>query len=149
MEALLGAVEKQRFSLAEKDQEVDLASGWQMRFMDDLCSQNPSAPCTENRMDPNWVSPLVAQGRALWGELHRKAAEKVDPYQRREWFEKDWLNRVPNYSGCRCRDNAIQLINSMPPDYGDGFEAWAIALHNRISKILGKRQWPYPQSTES
>lgn len=144
LDALLGAVEKQRFSLAGKDLEVDLAAGWQVRFLDVLCSQNPSAPCSENRLDPLFEPPHVAIGRALWRELHLKASEKVDPYQRRDWFEKDWLNRVPDYAGCKCKSNAIQLINSMPPDYGDGFESWCEKFHQEISRRLGKKPWVRP-----
>ncbi len=144
LDVLQGMVDKHRFAVAGTDGvEVDLAVGWQNRFLDEICRQNPNAPCQPNPQADGFEPPHVAQGRALWIELHAKAEEENEPYALREWFENNWLNRVPNYVGCKCRENAVILINSMPPDYGAGFKAWAINFHNSIRRKLGQKQWPF------
>ncbi len=143
LDVLKGFVESHRFAMAGKDMEMDLSHGWDLRWLNDVCDQNPSAPSMENPQDPAFEPPHVAQGRALWKELHEKAETDFDPHELRSWFDR-WIDRVPDYAGCRCRSNAIQILNSMPPDFSkEGFKVYCVRLHNEISKRLGKKQWPY------
>lgn len=144
LSVLQDQTESHRFAVAGVNGvEVDLAYGWQDRFLDEVCRQNPTAPCGPNPVAEGYEPPHIAQGRALWSELHQKAETHTDPYVLRDWFD-GWINRAPSYHGCRCRENAIQLLNSLPPDFSpDGFKAWTIRFHNSINQKLGKKQWPY------
>jgi len=150
LDVLISQIEAHRFALAGREGiEMDLAYGWQNRLKHDLCILNPNAPSWPNPEAEGFEPPHVAQGRALWAELHQKASETTDPYQLRDWFDR-WLNRVPNYVGCRCRENAVHLLHEMPPDFSpEGFKDWAIRFHNGINRKLGKKQWPYPTEPES
>lgn len=136
LEVLQGMVEDHRWAVAGKDIKVDLAYGWEHRLMDDICAQNPLAACVDNPIAEGYEPPHAVLGRQLWGELHAKADSEL-PSQ--SWFDA-WLNKVPNYAGCRCRSNAIQLLNQMPPNFSsqEGFKAWAISFHDEVSKRLGK-----------
>lgn len=143
LDVLQGMVESHRFAMAGKDFEMDLAHGWQIRWLDDVVKQNPSAPSCENPLDPSFEPPHVAQGRALWKELHDMAETDFEPYALRDWFNR-WTDRIPNFGSCRCRDNAVQLLHQMPVDFSkEGFKAWCVTFHNEISRRIGKRQWPY------
>lgn len=133
------AIEGHRFAMAGGDIEMDLSHGWEMRFYDEICRQNPNAPCNENPQDPNFVPPHVALGRALWKELHDKAAEDSDPYALRDWFN-NWTNRIPDF-GCRCRSNALALLHEMPPPFDGAFKQWTINFHDAINVRLGKKKW--------
>lgn len=147
LDALQRAVEGHRFAVAGKDIPIDLAFNWNLRWLDEVVRQNPSAPSIDNPMDPLFEPPHIAQGRALWGELHRKADEYTDPYQLRDWFSR-WTDRIPSYNGCRCKENAVALLHEMPPDFSrEGFKDWAIRFHDAINIRLGKPKW-IPQSTE-
>ena len=133
-------IEGHRFAVAGKDIEVDLSHGWQMRFLDEICRQNPNAPCNDNPQDPNFIPPHVAQGRALWKELHDRAEQDNDPFALRDWFST-WVDRIPDYT-CRCRSNALALLNEIPPDFSrEGFKGWAIRFHDAVNVRLGKAKW--------
>lgn len=143
LDVLQGFVETHRFAMAGKDMEMDLSHGWQNRWLDEVVQQNPSAPSTPNPQAEGYESPYVAQGRALWIELHAKASEVTEPYALRDWFNI-WFDKVPDTGGCKCRSNAVQVLHSMPPDFSqEGFKGWCERFHNEISRRIGKRQWPY------
>lgn len=140
LESLQGQVDKHRFTMAGKDFEMDLSNGWQERWLNDISIQNPNAPSHPNPQSPDFDPPHVAQGRALWGELHSKASEENEPYALQAWFQR-WVDRVPDYAGCRCRSNLIQILNSMSLSYGDTFKEDCIRLHDEINRRLGKKLW--------
>lgn len=143
LDVLIGQIEKHRFAMAGRYLEMDLSFGWENRLKNDLCLQNPQAPCHDNPEAEGYVSPHIALGRALWAELHQKSENYTEPYALRDWFD-GWINRAPDINGCRCRSNAIQLLNAFPPNFSrEGFKSWTILFHNEINRRLGKRQWPY------
>ncbi len=148
LDSLIGEIEKHRFAIAGKNIEVDLASGWQQRLLNAICQQNPNAQCGPNPLGPDFEPSHVAIGRALWKELHDMAETDFDPYQLRDWFNK-WIERAPSYHGCRCRENAIQLLASMPPDFSkEGFKPWCSRFHDSVSQRLGKKPWAQRMADE-
>lgn len=142
LSVLQGLVDKHRFAVARiNGVQVDLSQGWQLRFLDECCRQNPSAPCHPNPESPDFEPPHIAQGRALWAELHAKAETYTEPYALRDWFD-GWINRAPSYHGCACRENAIQLLHQIPPDFSpEGFKPWCEKFHHAVSAKLGKKRW--------
>jgi len=146
LDVLQGQIESHRFGVAPKV-SVDLSHGWQMRFLDEICRQNPNAPCNPNPQDPLFEPPHVAIGRALWIELHRRAEEPVtDAQELKRWFETDWLNRVPQYVGCKCREHAILLLNQMQPRYDESFKQFCSDFHDAVSVRIGKKPWAQRQA---
>jgi len=75
-------------------------------------------------------SQQVARYHAHWSELHTKQ----DPTQ--QWFD-DWVKRIPRY-GCNCEQNLRPLLKESPIEFGDGFFASTVCLHNAVNRKLGK-----------
>ena len=138
LNALKSQVEKHRSAM-----NLDLSHGWWDRVLDQICSQNPNVKCQANRKAEGFEPHYATVGRALWLELHNKAKEPCEDFsQLRGWFEA-WLQRVPQFAGCRCRENFIHIMHSLPPRFDHTFGQWAIDAHNAVNKALNKPQWPY------
>lgn len=77
----------------------------------------------------------------LWRELHRRpfAADYVGGDDS-AWL-RDWSARVPCGD---CRMEWVQVIlPALPPDFASrqAYFAWTVAVHNRVNRKLGRREW--------
>lgn len=139
LNALRNIVERHR-----RGNKLDLSYDWYDRWLNELCLQNSNCRCDYNKQAEGYEQPHIILGRALWKELHDKAAlHKITPDPSiTQWFE-DWLSKVPDYTGCRCRRNFLHIIQELPVDYThNGFESWAVDAHNKVSESIGKPKWP-------
>lgn len=137
---LIGSVMRHRQAMS-----LDLADGWQARFEDDFCSQNPHLGCQDDAKPATFDTPLAITGRALWGELHAytetypATPNEQDKALARYWMA-NWRERIPRFGGCSCREDWARLEASYPPDYTNrqSLVTWARIAHDAVSRKIGK-----------
>jgi hypothetical protein len=89
---------------------------------------------------PKQAKPDLTKVRAMWAELHRRAAstDPLDADAERVWID-DFTKRVP----CgECKQHWRMLLKEVPPDLSsrDAYFAWGVTAHNAINVRLGKPQ---------
>jgi Erv1 / Alr family len=123
-----------------KAMKLPYEGDWQEQWLDLMCQQNPKCECHNNPNANGFEQPHIIEGRRLWIELHAKALahrEIPDP-NISEWFAH-WLQRVPNFGGCACRDNFRQILQKCPVRLGQQeFYDWSVEAHNLVNVELGK-----------
>lgn len=75
-------------------------------------------------------------GRILWFQLHTAGKWSSD---KQRAFLYVWLERVKFNLGCStCFKKVDWFISKWEPEYGKGFDMWAMCLHDYVNKELGK-----------
>jgi len=141
LKVLLQEVYKHLFAMGR------ITHDWEMRVLDEMCQQN-GYTCEGNPDDPDYLPPLVVEGRKLWAELHEYARSypesptEADVEAARQWFA-EWSSRAPNVSSCNCKKNFAAKVEWRPPDFSsrEAFWAWSISVHSDVSESIGKRRW--------
>jgi hypothetical protein len=84
------------------------------------------------------VAETTAWGPLLWERLHTLA--NADD----AWFMA-WRQQIP----CGpCANGFADIIEEMPPVYGDGWFAWTVAAHNAVNRTLGKPEMTVEEAWE-
>lgn len=128
--------------------KLDLGQDWYEKWLNELCLQNSKVRCEPNRLAANFIPPLVLEGRLLWSQLHGYADSltyaNFSEHNTKTWLRL-WEERLPQFSGCRCHEGYVHAISENPPNTSspEGFQEWAVKLHNAINAKLGKPLWPY------
>jgi len=144
LKVLLQQIYKHR--LAVPDQQLDVAEGWDDRLLDDICQQNPQYKC--HLVYDKETSPIVLEGRARWAELHGYAAAypdapTVEDVRAAEDWLRGWRSRVPNYAGCKCRENFSAIEARNPFRLTSRLEFWRSTSenHNLVRDKLRQPRW--------
>lgn len=75
-------------------------------------------------------------GRFLWEQLHFHFPKYIG--SQGVAFHL-WLDRVKFNLGCNaCYKKLEWYVIKWPPEFGKGFELWAMCLHDYVNKELGK-----------
>ena len=123
-----------------KAMKLDMSYGWEDRVMHEMCQQSPDLRCKDNPRAEGYEPLLVVEGRRRWLELHSKAIlhESLPDPQIDRWYQ-EWVNRIPNYEGCNCRDKFKLICAGHPPIFTpEGMKDWAVLVHNLVNEGLGK-----------
>ncbi len=90
---------------------------------------------------PEQIGPLTpwqVLGPRLWADLHRR----VQP-------NKEWLEGFVRSIPCGiCRAHAKEWIGQNEPEFGQGWFAWTVRLHNDVNARLDKPQVTVPQARQ-
>lgn len=121
---------------------IAMPEGWKDVVEDEMTTYNECESFDPENPEP-YRSELQKIGSKLWKELHsyRQKGDwsKIDADR---WLSS-WEQRIPNFSGCSCRDNYYELRSKLPPDTStlDSFISWGIGIHNLVNEKLGKPIW--------
>lgn len=117
--------------------------GWQWEFWHDACLQQ-GWDCRDNN-EVHEDTLVTNLGRALWVELHEytqaypETPSASEKQYAAEWLGH-WVNRIPRFSKCGCRTDYDKWSAVLTPDFSsrDAFSQWAVILHDRVNKKLGR-----------
>lgn len=144
LKVLLQDVYKHRLAVPEL--KLDVAEGWDDRLLDDICQQNPDYRC--HLVYDRETSPIVMEGRARWAELHSYAAAypevpTTEDVQAAQQWLREWRSRVPNYPGCKCRENfaAIEARNPFRLTSREEFWRSTVENHDLVNEKLRRPRW--------
>jgi hypothetical protein len=82
----------------------------------------------------------LERSRKHWAELHQK--EDADE----KWLAR-WIKRIPKF-GCSCGEEFQRILLEIPPQFGDGWFAWTVKVHNRVNRKLSYKQWTLEEAKE-
>lgn len=147
LKVLMQQVFKHRLAVPEMG--LDVAEGWDARLLDDICQQNSEYRC--HLVYDVDTSPIVIEGRARWAELHGYAAAyPVEPTESdvqaaQQWLAA-WRGRVPNYAGCKCRENFADIERRNPFRLTSREEFWRSTseCHQLVRDKLRQPRWSGP-----
>jgi hypothetical protein len=127
---------------------IELGPQWQEEAQDRMCLQLPEGWCHDPDDPQPYEGALKRLGRKLWKQLHDKAKSlpdhlsEEDQLELRLWLSL-WERAIPNWSGCSCSKNWMEIRLRHPPSFDSGpeFAAWSVRVHDEVSLKLGKPLW--------